>query len=65
MYQGRLPRLLTPMRMLTPTVAAALTPRHEHLHTRERARRQRHDHFVALRRISAEFSGEARHTREA
>jgi hypothetical protein len=51
--------------MLTPTVAAALTPRHEDLVTRERARRQRHEHFVALRRIAAEFTTEARHTREA
>lgn len=53
------------MRMLTPTVAAALTPRAEQYFTRERARRQRHAHFVALRRIAAGFAHEARHTREA
>jgi hypothetical protein len=53
------------MRMLTPTVAAALTPRHEQLYARDRVRRRRHDHFVALRRIAADLGSEARHTREA
>jgi hypothetical protein len=51
--------------MLTPTVAAALTPRYEHLQARERARRQRHEHFVALRRIASELAPEARPARNA